>query len=319
MRAASRIIAWYGVLIVPMIVVLFAQVSWFSGTVAVVALVVISLVAHRRITAITQENRRLEERAVGLDQMKKHFISHVSHELKAPLASMQETTHLVLERIPGPLTEKQERLLQLNLQSGKRLATMIGNLLDLSRLEAGVVDYEMQLQDVGEIAQSVIVELGPQAIDKGLRFLTDIPSEPLMTVCDPNRIVQILQNLLENAMRFSPRNGFVSLHMSPVKNPPAPASRLASSTNGYIMLAISDTGPGIEDTHKEGVFRTFYPVRQGKKAPGQSLGLGLAICRALVEAHNGAIWLEDNPTGGSVFFIVLPRAPEGTMTMPRAS
>jgi two-component system sensor histidine kinase GlrK len=284
-----------------------------------VALVVISMIAHRRITSLSEENRRLEERAVGLDQMKKHFISHVSHELKAPLASMQETTHLVLERIPGPLTEKQERLLQLNLQSGKRLATMIGNLLDLSRLEAGVVDYEMQLQDVTEIAQSVIVELGSQAIDKGLRFLTDIPSEPLMTVCDPNRIVQILTNLLENAMRFSPRNGFVSLHMSPVKNPPAPASRLASSTNGYIMLAISDTGPGIEDPHKEGVFRTFHPVRQTKKAPGQSLGLGLAICRALVDAHNGAIWVEDNPTGGSVFFIVLPRAPEGTMTLPRAS
>jgi two-component system, NtrC family, sensor histidine kinase GlrK len=319
MRTASRIIAWYGVLIIPMIVVLFAQVSWFSGTMAVVALVVISMIAHRRITAITEENRRLEERAAGLDQIKKHFISHVSHELKAPLASMQETTHLVLERIPGPLTEKQERLLQLNLQSGKRLATMIGNLLDLSRLEAGVVDYEMQLQDVGEIAQSVIVELGPQAIDKGLRFLTDIPSEPLISVCDPNRIVQILTNLLENAMRFSPRNGFVSLHMSAVKNPPPPASRLASSTNGYIMLAISDTGPGIEDPHKEGVFRTFHPVRQAKKSPGQSLGLGLAICRALVEAHNGAIWVEDNPTGGSVFFIVLPRAPEGTMTLPRAS
>ncbi len=76
--------------------------------------------------------------------MKKNFISHVSHELKAPLASMQETTHLMLEQIPGPLTEKQKRLLDLNLQSGKRLAQMIGNILDLSRLEAGIVEYDIQ-------------------------------------------------------------------------------------------------------------------------------------------------------------------------------
>src|SRR5436190_11483903 len=106
-----------------------------------------------RVLRLRQANRRLSTRIVEVDQMKKDFLSHVSHELKAPLASMQETSHLMLERIPGPLTEKQERLLQLNLHSGKRLAAMIGNLLDLSRLEAGVVEYEMELQDLGEIAQ----------------------------------------------------------------------------------------------------------------------------------------------------------------------
>src|SRR5262249_60075055 len=90
------------------------------------------------------QNKQMAARIVGVDQMKHDFISHVSHELKAPLASMQETTHLLLERIPGPLTEKQRRLLDLNLQSGKRLAQMIGNLLDLSRLEAGIVEDFIQ-------------------------------------------------------------------------------------------------------------------------------------------------------------------------------
>src|SRR2546423_15375472 len=94
-----------------------------------------------RLGRLKHANRRMADRLVEVDQMKKDFISHVSHELKAPLASMQETTHLLLERIPGPLTEKQQRLLELNLQSGKRLAQMIGNILDLSRLEAGIFEY----------------------------------------------------------------------------------------------------------------------------------------------------------------------------------
>src|SRR5215467_11102165 len=115
-----------------------------------------------RVSAMNRRNRQMTERFVELDQMKKNFISHVSHELKAPLASMQETTHLLLERIPGPLTEKQERLLNLNLQSGKRLAQMIGNILDLSRLEAGVVEYDMQPADVAELMHNVVLELSRQ-------------------------------------------------------------------------------------------------------------------------------------------------------------
>src|SRR5678815_513052 len=111
-----------------------------------------------RLLRLKRENGRMVARLVELDQMKKNFISHVSHELKAPLASMQETTHLLLERIPGPLTEKQKRLLDLNLQSGKRLAQMIGNILDLSRLEAGVVDYDIQSADIAELMHNVVLE-----------------------------------------------------------------------------------------------------------------------------------------------------------------
>src|SRR6266487_5140418 len=109
-----------------------------------------------RVLRLRQANRRLATRIVEVDQMKKDFISHVSHELKAPLASMQETTHLLLERIPGPLTDKQKRLLELNLQSGKRLTRMIGNLLDLSRLEAGIVDYDIQQQDLAELVRNFL-------------------------------------------------------------------------------------------------------------------------------------------------------------------
>src|SRR6266571_8751148 len=147
-----------------------------------------------RVLRLRQANRRMAERIVEVDQMKKDFISHVSHELKAPLASMQETTHLILERIPGPLTDKQKRLLDLNLQSGKRLAQMIGNILDLSRLEAGIVEYDMQPSDITELMHNVVLELSSEARDKSLRILTHIQSDPLLVPCDPNRMVQLFTN-----------------------------------------------------------------------------------------------------------------------------
>src|SRR5436190_1649591 len=132
-----------------------------------------------RFIRLHREHRRVVDRLVDVDQMKKHFISHVSHELKAPLASMQETTHLLLEEIPGSLTEKQKRLLDLNLQSGKRLAQMIGNILDLSRLEAGTVEYDMRPSDIAELMHNVVLELSEDARRKSLRILTNIQRERL--------------------------------------------------------------------------------------------------------------------------------------------
>jgi two-component system sensor histidine kinase GlrK len=250
---------------------------------------------------------------VEVDEMKKALISHVSHELKAPLASMQETTHVMLERIPGPLTEKQQRLLELNLQCGKRLAAMIGNMLDLTRLEAGIVEYEMESQDITELVRRVVAELAFQSGDKAPRVLTDIPDEPLMVECDRTRMVQVFSNLIENAIRFSNRNGLVTIHAKfaadlPEHGPNGILRHLKNSPEGagFAVITISDSGPGIEDAHKEKVFETFHHVKQGRKATGQSLGLGLAIARSLVEAHHGAIWIEDNAGGGSVFFVVLP-------------
>ena len=270
-----------------------------------------------RLSRLEQTSKRLAARMVAADQMKKNFISHVSHELKAPLASMQETTHLLLERIPGPLTDKQKRLLELNLQSGKRLAQMIGNILDLSQIEAGIVEYHKQTADIADLMRNVVMELSSQAHDKPVDILTDIQREPLLVACDPNRMVQLFTNLLENAIRFSKKSGpVVAIHVRPLGQlpqiPHAARARIAGAggSHGFALIGISDSGPGIEDALKEKVFDTFHQTKQGKKNPGESLGLGLAISRALVEAHHGTIWVEDNPSGGAIFFVLLPLGPE---------
>ena len=191
-----------------------------------------------RARRLERENQRMQTRFVEVDQMKKDFISHVSHELKAPLASMQETTHLLLEGIPGPLKDKQRRLLDLNLQSGKRLAQMIGNILDLSRLEAGIVDYEMQPSDIADLMHNVVLELSPKAREKSLRILTDIQREPLIVDCDPNRMVQLFTNLLENAIRFSGRDGLIGVHVRTLRR----LSRIPQAARARITNAKPDAG-----------------------------------------------------------------------------
>src|SRR5436853_4353893 len=183
------------------------------------AIAIIVYLANR-LARLQRQKEGMAARLVELDHMKKNFISHVSHELKAPLASMQETTHLILECIPGPITDKQKRLLVLNLQICKRLAQMIGNILDLSRLEAGIVEYEMQPSDLADLIHNVVLELSAEARDKSLRILTDIQRQPLLVECDPNRMVQLFTNLLENAIRFSNKGGAVGVHVRAVRQYP---------------------------------------------------------------------------------------------------
>jgi two-component system, NtrC family, sensor histidine kinase GlrK len=259
--------------------------------------------ASYRIGNLKRENSKLAAEALEAVQMKKDFVSRVSHELKAPLASMQETTHLLLERIPGPLTEKQRRLLDLNLQSGKRLATMIGNLLDLSRLEAGIADYDMHDHDLREVLQNVVMERSAEAREKSLRIVTRIDAHPLIVRGDPPRLSQVFSNLLENAIHFSAKGGVIKV--------------IASVHDGAALISITDNGPGVADIEKKKIFEAFHSLTTRKnKMRGEGFGLGLAIAHAITTAHNGIIWLTDNPEGGSVFSVLLP-GPEGRLASDR--
>jgi two-component system sensor histidine kinase GlrK len=251
--------------------------------------------------------RRLNE----LDQMKKDFVSHVSHELKAPLASMQETIHLLLEQIPGPLSEKQKRLLELNFQSGRRLSSMLGNLLDLSRMEAGALEYELRMRDLSQLARTAVSEFELQASEKRVHIREEMPEEPLLVECDGDRIIQVIGNVIGNGIKFSREGGTIRVAVRTCTNLPAglPENwRESVQTDGkpFALVAVTDSGPGIPDEHKQKIFEKFHQIKQGKKISGQGVGLGLAICRTIVEAHRGAIWVEDNPEGGSIISVLLP-------------
>jgi len=244
------------------------------------------------LTELARSFNTMTERLGELDRMKKDFVSHVSHDLKAPLASIRQVMYLLLQEIPGSLNEQQKNLMQLSYNSAERLAAMVGNLLDVSRMEAGAMEYRMAAHDLVALIKHVAGEFDMQAREKEIqfRFECDLPS--VQVECDRDRIVQVIGNLYENALKFSPNHSEI-------------VTRVGQGRGDEILISVSDSGPGVPAGHKEKIFQKFHQVKYGKKITGQGVGLGLAICKTIVEAHRGQIWVEDNPAGGSVFSFVL--------------
>jgi signal transduction histidine kinase len=246
---------------------------------------------------LARDFNSMSERLGELDQMKKDFVSHVSHDLKAPLASIRQIMHLLLQDIPGPLNKQQQDLIRLSYNSAERLAAMVGNLLDVSRMEAGTMEYQMAATDVVPLIQSMTDEFDIQAREKRIRLRLESDESSMFADCDRDRILQVIGNLYENALKFSP--------------PDTDILTRVERTETAIRISVSDLGPGVPDGHKEKIFHKFHQVKHGKKVAGQGVGLGLAICKTIVEAHHGQIWVEDNPSGGSVFsFALKPAARE---------
>jgi signal transduction histidine kinase len=247
---------------------------------------------------LARDFNKMTEKLGELDQMKKDFVSHVSHELKAPLAAIRQTLAVTIEQIPGPINDQQRRLLLLSRNSAERLSAMVANLLDVSRLEAGTtMDYEMSQQDLTALVRTVVEEFTLRAEDRRIK-LTFTADSPVSVVCDRDRMTQVVGNLVDNALKFAPSDSAIQVDLA------CQPSNIASGGSGgsSVILSVSDKGPGVPDAHKRAVFEKFHQVKGGgKRSVGQGVGLGLAICKTIVDAHRGSIWVEDNPGGGSIF------------------
>ena len=254
---------------------------------------------------LAQSFNRMVRRLGELDQMKRDFVSHVSHELKTPLVGMQETNSLLLEGIPGHLNDKQKRLLHLNQQSGRRLSVMISKLLDLARLEAGAVGFDFHSHDLGELVRSVVADFEARAHGPAPGIEVEAVAEPIVVRCDEDRLFQVIENLVDNAVKYSPPGRIVSLRVG---------SSVAVGDSGLepldrmALVEVKDSGPGVPDNQKERIFEKFHQVNPGPQGNGGGVGLGLAICREIVEAHGGKMWVRDNSGGGSIFCFHLPLA-----------
>ena len=246
-----------------------------------------------------------------LDQMKKDFISHVSHELKSPLGSIHATIALLLEEVPGSLSGEQKRLLELNLQSTRRLSSLIGNLLDMSRIEAGMMEYRLKKCDLAALIKGAVQELRLQLDEQEIQLTTRFEQQSVMIECDQDCIYRVVVNLLGNAIKVSPEGGTITVQVRPVGGipeelrPPVEQRRPSVSATGMILLAVSDEGPGVPDSHKKKIFERFHQVEQGRGG----VGLGLAISRSIVQGHKGVLWVEDGDNGGSTFKVLLPTRP----------
>lgn len=268
--------------------------------------------------ALARDFNLMAERLDELEELKRDFVSHVSHELKGPLAAVQETILVLLEEIPGPLTDRQRYLLELSEGSASRLSRMISDLLEISRLEAGATLYNPTPVHLAEIVRKHLAEVEPLVEERHLSVtLEDRTSGGGLgdqVLGDGDRIHDVIANLVGNAVKFSPTKGTIHIVLESSDDVPSglPSRYRAldeRESAPFLLLAVEDEGPGVPEEHREGIFEKFHQVSLNGRKQGQGVGLGLAISRRIVEAHGGAVWVDEGREGGARFLILVPVYP----------
>ncbi|MBZ5551936.1 MAG: HAMP domain-containing protein [Acidobacteriia bacterium] len=330
------------------------QIAWIAGSFSIILAVGLSLFLARKISrpllkliagtrliatgkfrTLIHLNRRDEfgelaqafnsmAKQLGeLDELKRGFVSHVSHELRSPLASMLATNDLLLSEAIGSLNDKQKRLLTISREKSDMLSRRINDLLDLSRIEAGAMEYQLEPSDVSAILKSAIESASPLLREKNLCIVTECDMENSRATIDSRRIVQVVENLLSNAIKFSRENTTIRAgchrttgqQLAPVFNAwngNDPASSLCDPQGEYMVISVEDKGIGIPPGETRRIFERFYQAGHGNEVSKTGTGLGLAICQSIIEAHNGVIWVESELGQGSRFQFALPTSlPQG--------
>jgi two-component system sensor histidine kinase GlrK len=239
----------------------------------------------------------MSEELAQLDKLKADFTAHVSHELRTPLTAIREGTALLLEGIPGPLTDSQKEILDVVRSHSERLFHSISAILDLSKMEAEMMEYELTPCDLGALIGASIDNVLLLARKRRIDLQTSLADDLPLLLLDERKIQQVLDNLLSNAMKFTPEGGKVRVTAS--------LQRGNNDAAHLVEVTVSDTGPGIPEDDLERVFQRFYQAagNTGKKLQGT--GLGLAIARHIIEAHKGCIWVESGVGQGANFIFTL--------------
>jgi two-component system sensor histidine kinase GlrK len=227
-----------------------------------------------------------------LNKMKSDFFSTVSHELRLPLISIREGTSLLSEDLGVLTSEKQKRLLGILSEESHRLIGLVNSLLDLSKMEAGMMMYDFQRADLEPLIEQSIKEISPLAQAKRIGMETKVEGILPRVEIDTERILQVLRNLIGNAVKFTPDGGQVRV--------------LARSVYQGVEVSVTDTGPGIPQENLTIIFNKFEQVSPVGSSRTKGTGLGLAIVKHTIESHGGKVWAESKLGEGSRFLFVLP-------------
>ncbi len=227
-----------------------------------------------------------------MDQLKSSFVSMVSHEIQSPMNSVLAQLKVVLDGLAGELTPKQKDILTRASQKIKGLSELAAELLDLARIEAGLVTQEKEKLDLGEIIEQQVAFYTEKAAEKNIDLsLQPLPGLPPVLGSKYN-LEEVLSNLISNAIKYSPEGGRVTVS--------------AKQEDEFIELKVSDTGYGIPEEDLERIFEKFYRVKNEDTRGISGTGLGLAIVKSIVEAHNGTIEVESELGKGTTFTVFLP-------------
>lgn len=226
------------------------------------------------------------------EQLKDEFISTVSHELRTPLTIVREGVSQIRDELLGPVPDNQKAFLDMVLQNSDRLGRIIEELLDVSKLEAGKVRLHRKLCDIAALAREVAGNFQTIVKQKNLELLTDFSHEKIEIYIDSGKIIQVLTNLISNALKFTDR-GHIKIHLH--------------AREGLVECKISDTGKGISQEDLPKVFQKFRQFERDVGPGDRGTGLGLSICKKLIELHHGVVKIESVPTKGTTVSFVLPQ------------
>jgi len=240
-------------------------------------------------SAINIMCRKLQE----VDAIKNDFFSYMSHELRTPLSSIKEATSMLLDGLGGEISEKQHRILSILIQECNRLIEMVNSLLDLSKMEAGMLKYQFVPMELSELIRKTLDALEPLAEAKSISIHNNIAASQLIKM-DQERIQQVFRNLIGNAIKFTDKNGSIKLE--------------ANVRGNVVEVAVHDTGFGIPEEDLETIFLKYQQVVTAKRERVKGTGVGLATVKQIILAHGGKVWATSQVGQGSTFYITLPLA-----------
>ncbi len=260
-----------------------------------------------------EELKLAKETAENANRAKSDFLAGMSHELRTPLNAIIGFSEVLKEQFFGPLTEKQEEYVSDILESGRHLLSLINDILDLSKVEAGKMDLEPARISVGDLISGSLIMVKEKAARHRISIERDIAFdvENLIIVADLRKVRQVLYNLLSNAGKFTPDGGSIRLSARIVKERPSADAdtRMGASEKiiPFLEVSVADTGIGISAEHREKLFDPFFQVEGSRQGKTPGTGLGLPLSRDLIRLHGGNLWVEsEGPDKGSTFIFKIP-------------
>lgn len=237
------------------------------------------------------ERKRIEQKLKEAAELKSHFTSMVSHELRTPLTAIKESISIVADGTAGGLNEEQKDFLDMSKKNVDRLARLINDVLDYQKLESGKLEFHMQDNDMNEIIRETAAAMLAVAKEKGLEIILNLDDNLPLLKCDRDKIIQVLSNLISNAIKFTESGGITII---------------SEKKENVVELKVKDTGVGIKNEDLSRLFRAFEQLAQGKERKTGSTGLGLAISKEIIDKHRGKIWAESEFGKGTIFHVILP-------------
>lgn len=244
---------------------------------------------EEKVAKATKDLALANHELLKLDKLKSDFLANMSHELRTPLTAVKGSINYLERTLTDP---EQLEFIEIIEKNISRLTRLIANLFDFTKLEAGTIDWEFEQQDISQLVKEVIDITSPLALAKKITILQNCP-EHLYAVIDLERMEQVLVNLLDNAIKFSKKGARIEVQVK--------------AQNNDIQISIKDQGPGIPKENLKTIFQKFYTATTRSDIKNQGAGMGLAISKAIITAHNGSISVQSQKGSSSTFFITLPQ------------